>query len=59
MTSHILSEIERVATRVAILLNGRLLAVRALMQGAGPRLRLRVRSAAPAAVGPPLAPCLA
>jgi ABC-2 type transport system ATP-binding protein len=50
VTSHILSEIERVATRVAILLNGRLLAVRSLMQGASPRLRLRVRSAAPDAV---------
>jgi ABC-2 type transport system ATP-binding protein len=50
VTSHILSEIERVATRVAILLNGRLLAVRSLMQGAGPRLRLRVRSASPDAV---------
>jgi ABC-2 type transport system ATP-binding protein len=50
VTSHVLSEIERVAARVAILLNGRLLAVRSLMQGAGPRLRLRVRSASPAAV---------
>jgi ABC-2 type transport system ATP-binding protein len=50
VTSHVLSEIERVAARVAILLNGRLLAVRSLMQGAGPRLRLRVRSASPDAV---------
>ena len=50
VTSHILPEIERVATRVAILLNGRLLAVRPLMQGAGQRLRLRVRSASPDAV---------
>lgn len=50
VTSHILSEIERVATRVAILLNGRLLAVRPLAQGASPRLRLRVRSASPDAV---------
>jgi ABC-2 type transport system ATP-binding protein len=50
VTSHVLSEIERVATRVAILLNGRLLAVRSLMQGASPRLRLRVRNASPEAV---------
>jgi ABC-2 type transport system ATP-binding protein len=50
VTSHILSEIERVATRVAILLNGRLLAVRSLMQSASPRLRLRVRGASPDAV---------
>jgi ABC-2 type transport system ATP-binding protein len=50
VTSHVLSEIERVATRVAILLNGRLLAVRSLAQGASPRLRLRVRSASPDAV---------
>ena len=50
VTSHILSEIERVATRVAILLNGRLLAVRSLAQGAAPRLRVRVRSASPEAV---------
>jgi ABC-2 type transport system ATP-binding protein len=48
VTSHILPEIERVATRVAILLNGRLLAVRALAQDSG--LRLRVRSASPDAV---------
>ena len=45
---------------MAILLNGRLLAVRSLMQGAGPRLRLRVRSASPdARSGRRLAPCLA
>jgi ABC-2 type transport system ATP-binding protein len=50
VTSHILSEIERVATRVAILLNGRLLAVRPLAQESGPRLRLRVRSASPETV---------
>jgi ABC-2 type transport system ATP-binding protein len=50
VTSHILSEIERVATRVAILLNGRLLAVRSLAQGAGARLRLRVRGASPETV---------
>lgn len=50
VTSHILGEIERVATRVAILLNGRLLTVQALEQGAGTRLRLQVRGAAPDAV---------
>lgn len=50
VTSHILSEIERVATRVAILLNGRLLAVRSLQQVVGSRLRLRVRCASPDAV---------
>jgi ABC-2 type transport system ATP-binding protein len=50
VTSHILSEMERVATRVAILLNGRLLTIQALEQGAGPRLRLRVRSASADAV---------
>jgi ABC-2 type transport system ATP-binding protein len=50
VTSHVLSEIERVATRVAILLNGRLLAVRSLMKGASSRLRLRVRNASPDAV---------
>jgi ABC-2 type transport system ATP-binding protein len=50
VTSHILSEIERVATRVAILLNGRLLTVQSLEQGASPRLRVRVRSTAPDAV---------
>jgi ABC-2 type transport system ATP-binding protein len=50
VTSHILPEIERVATRVAILLNGRLLAVRSLAQDPGLRLRLRVRSASPDAV---------
>jgi ABC-2 type transport system ATP-binding protein len=50
VTSHILSEIERVASRVAILLHGRLLTVQSLHQGAHPRLRLRVRSASPATV---------
>ena len=50
VTSHILSEIERVATRVAILLNGRLLTVQSLEQGASPRLRVRVRAASPDAV---------
>jgi ABC-2 type transport system ATP-binding protein len=47
VTSHILSEIERVATRVAVLLDGRLVTVQSLDQGAGSRLRLRVRSASP------------
>ena len=43
VTSHILTEIEKVADRVAILLDGRLLAVHALRSAdAGPRLRLRV-----------------
>jgi len=43
VTSHILSEIERVANRVAILLDGKLLAVQTLDQGDGTKLRLRVR----------------
>jgi ABC-2 type transport system ATP-binding protein len=44
ITSHILSEIERVADRVAILLEGRLLGVQALRAaGPGHALRLRVR----------------
>ena len=55
LTSHILSEIERVATRVAILLNGRLLALQSLERGAGPRLRVRVRSASPNSVRATLA----
>ena len=55
VTSHILSEIERVATRVAILLNGRLLTVQSLEQGASPRLRVRVRAASPDAVRAALA----
>jgi ABC-2 type transport system ATP-binding protein len=50
VTSHILGEIERVTTRVAILLNGRLLTVQSLTQGAHQRLRLRVRSASPETV---------
>jgi ABC-2 type transport system ATP-binding protein len=55
VTSHILSEIERVATRVAILLDGRLLTVQQLERAAGRRLRVRVRSAAPEAVRATLA----
>ena len=43
VTSHILGEIERVADRVAILLQGRLLGVHALRSAEAPRLRLRVR----------------
>ena len=44
VTSHILSEIEKVADRVAILLGGRLLATRALRAGSpGRRVRLRVQ----------------
>jgi ABC-2 type transport system ATP-binding protein len=44
VTSHILTEIERVADRVAILLDGRLLAVHTLRTAdARARLRLRVR----------------
>jgi gliding motility-associated transport system ATP-binding protein len=50
VTSHILTEIERVATRVAILLNGRLLSVQSLERGEGPRLRVRVRSPSPGPV---------
>src|SRR5947207_169091 len=49
VTSHILSEIERVADRVAILLAGRLLGVHALRaEDLGERLRLRVRGEATA-----------
>jgi len=44
LTSHILSEIEKVATRVAILLDGRLLAVHEL--GREATIRLRTRRAA-------------
>jgi ABC-2 type transport system ATP-binding protein len=43
VTSHILSEIEKVADRVAILLEGRLLAVHALKGQGNTRLRLRIR----------------
>ena len=56
VTSHILSEIEHVATRVAILLNGRLLTVQSLNQDASPRLRLRVRGASAEAVQAVLRP---
>lgn len=46
VTSHILSEIEKVAHRVAILLQGRLLAVQALgAHQEGQRLRLTIRGA--------------
>jgi ABC-2 type transport system ATP-binding protein len=43
VTSHLLSEIEKVADRVAILLEGRLLAVHALKGQGNTRLRLRIR----------------
>ena len=46
VTSHILAEIERVAHRVAILLDGKLLSVQALGGASGPtRFRLRVPGA--------------
>jgi ABC-2 type transport system ATP-binding protein len=49
VTSHILGEMERVADRVAILLEGRLLGVhRVRAEGPVQRLRLRVRGAADA-----------
>jgi ABC-2 type transport system ATP-binding protein len=48
VTSHILAEIERVAHRVAILLDGKLLTVHTL--SAHQRLRLRVRNADPAVI---------
>ena len=44
VTSHILSEIERVAHRVAILLDGKLLTVHTLGSQAGGRMRVRVRA---------------
>jgi ABC-2 type transport system ATP-binding protein len=50
VTSHILTEIERVATHVAILLQGRLLTVQPLEQSAATRLRLKVRSGSADAV---------
>ena len=52
-----LTEIERVATHVAILLQGRLLTVQRLEQGAATRLRLKVRSASTDPFGPASAPC--
>lgn len=51
VTSHILAEIERVAHRVAILLDGKLLSVHRLgTDGAAKRLRVRVRTTDEAAV---------
>lgn len=44
ITSHILSEIERVASRVAILLNGKLLTVRALDEGISHHVFVRTNS---------------
>lgn len=46
VTSHILTEIERIADRAAILLHGRLLGIQSL--GVARRLRVRVRGAAAA-----------
>ncbi|MEO8039453.1 MAG: ABC transporter ATP-binding protein [Betaproteobacteria bacterium] len=43
VTSHILSEIERVATRVAILLDGQLLTIQALDNGGRERILARIR----------------
>lgn len=52
VTSHILSEMERIADRVAILLDGRLLTVHPLAgPGPGRRASLRVRARADAAAG--------
>src|SRR6185436_5562181 len=51
VTSHILAEIERVAHRAAILLDGKLLSVHTLgAAGDGTRVRIRVRGADEAAV---------
>jgi ABC-2 type transport system ATP-binding protein len=51
VTSHILAEIERVAHRAAILLDGRLLSVHTLgTAGDGSRVRVRLRGADEAAV---------
>jgi gliding motility-associated transport system ATP-binding protein len=51
VTSHVLTEIERVAHRAAILLNGRLLTIHTLGEGGTERrLRVRVRAADPRAV---------
>ena len=49
IASHILSEIEKIASRVMILLDGRLLTADALQEGAG-GLRLRLGADAPEAV---------
>lgn len=46
VTSHILAEVERVAHRVAILLDGRLLTVHELHATGGGRLRIRTRDPA-------------
>jgi len=51
VTSHILAEMERVAHRVAILLNGKLLSVHTLGgEGASSRVRVRLREADESAV---------
>lgn len=50
VTSHILTEIERVAHRVAILLDGKLLTVHALGAGGSTRFRTRLRGASESAV---------
>jgi ABC-2 type transport system ATP-binding protein len=50
VTSHILTEIEKVAHRVAILLDGRLLTVHALGTQQGGRLKIRLRDAPEAQV---------
>jgi ABC-2 type transport system ATP-binding protein len=56
VTSHILAEMERIADRVAILLDGRLLTVHRLPRGGqGAALRLRAPAAAAAAVTAALA----
>jgi ABC-2 type transport system ATP-binding protein len=50
VTSHILGEIEKVATRVAILLNGKLLALESLSAHGDRRLRVEVDADTPEAV---------
>ena len=50
VTSHILTEIERVAHRVAILLDGKLLTVHALGAGSSTRFRTRLRGASESVV---------
>jgi ABC-2 type transport system ATP-binding protein len=49
VTSHVLAEVEKIADRAAILLEGRLLAVRDI-QGSAPGRRLRLAARAPAEV---------